>query len=81
QKKTRVTENNARHNLGYLKGKIFIYLYFIKKTSKSLFHQKKKTKNRFLKTNNRLKSFSILKESKKYSFSQIKYRFYQKKYI
>jgi len=26
-----------------------------------------------------LKSFSILKESKKYSFSQIKYRFYQKK--
>ncbi|WP_343557566.1 hypothetical protein, partial [Sphingobacterium sp.] len=41
KKKTRVTENNARHNLGYLKGKIFIYLYFIKKTSKSLFHQKK----------------------------------------
>ncbi|APU98920.1 hypothetical protein BV902_23440 [Sphingobacterium sp. B29] len=42
-KKTRVTESNARHNLGYLKGKIFVNFYFFQK--KQLLNHRVKKNN------------------------------------
>lgn len=44
-KKTRVAENNARHNLGYLKGKILIKLYFFQKNDSKSENPKIKPNN------------------------------------
>jgi hypothetical protein len=44
-KKTRVAENNARHNLGYLKGKILIKLYFFPKNDSKSENPKIKPNN------------------------------------